>query len=123
MSDVKDPEPATSCYWKAPLEDLVLEQLAFNVLLQLGESTQQTAIRRAKFRPVSKAAYKAASKAGELEWLLPVLDPLPDEELLVLIATMMQEVDRRAVHSAVGTGRHDLSLYGAGGAVHSQDGV
>ena len=64
--------------------------------------------------PLPKAAYKEATKAEtQLEWLLPVLDALPDDDLLSVIAAAAQAVDRRAIYKH----SYDLSLYGAKGAL------
>lgn len=97
-----------SRYWEASPEDAVLSRLPDNVLLQLVVSMERKAHRRAQGLPcfVSKAdakvASKSACKAGELGWLTSslwltaFLDSLANDQLLQIIAAMVEEVHRRA---------------------------
>jgi len=97
-----------SRYWEASAEDAVLSRLPDDVLLQLVVSMERKAHRRAQGLPClvskadAKAASKSACKAGELGWLTSslwltaFLDSLANDQLLQIIAALVEEVHRRA---------------------------
>ena len=86
----------------------MLSRLPDDVLLQLVVSMERKAPRRAQGLPClvskadAKAASKSACKAGELGWLTSslwltaFLDSLANDQLLQIIAALVEEVHRRA---------------------------
>ena len=86
----------------------MLSRLPDGVLLQLVVSMERKAHRRAQGLPClvskadAKAASKSACKAGELGWLTSslwltaFLDSLDNDQLLQIIAALVEEVHRRA---------------------------